>query len=94
MSEQESIARERLSQLAKEISWVEKKIPEVREEYEEKKKELYNCMDKKRLNMLRIYVKETRLYLKQLELARGKLIKEAMFLLKQIEGNEGKDNYV
>jgi len=94
MSEQDSIARERLNQLAKEIEWIEKKIPQVREEYEEKKKELYNCKDKRQLNMLRIYVRETRLYLKQLELARGKLIKEAMFLLKQSEGNEGRDRYV
>ena len=94
MSEQDSIAGERLAQLEKEISWIEKKIPEIREEYEKGAKELYGETDRKRLNMLRIHVKEKRLYLKQLELARGKLIREAMFLLKQNEGNEGKDRYV
>lgn len=72
----------RLDQTLKQIKQIEKKIPELTKEYEEKAEEILNCTDKNQLRRLRGYVREKRLYIKQLQETRRKLIREIRFLFK------------
>lgn len=78
----QQILLERCKHCLKQIEEIEKKLPELTKKYEGKAEELLNCTDKKQLNMLRSYVREKRLYLRQLREVRRKLIREIEFLSK------------
>lgn len=72
----------RLQKTLEQIEEIEKKIPELTKEYEGKAEDLLNCTDKAKLKMLRSYVREKRLYIKQLAERRRKLIREIRFLFR------------
>lgn len=81
----EEMLIERLGQTLDRVEEIEKKIPELTKEYEEKAEELLNCTDKNRLKVLKSYIREKRLYIKQLQETRRKLIREIRFIFKMHE---------
>lgn len=78
----EQMLIDRVKQTLSRIEQIEEEIPKLTKEYEGKMKKLLDCTDNKRSKILRGYIRERRLYIKQLENTRRKLIREIDFLTK------------
>jgi sulfur transfer protein SufE len=78
----EKILQNRLQNTLNQIIEIEKRIPELEKDYNTKMQELEKCKDKTRLGILRTFLKEKRLFIKQQQEARLELVKQIQLILK------------
>ena len=85
MTPLEKLLNDRLRQTKIQVEEIEKQLPDIEKDYNAKMQELEKCTDKTRLGILRTFLKERRLYLKQLNETRDGLVKQIRLIVRTID---------